>query len=211
MKFLYKQIALPLSTARMILSISVFMIVVLVLGFPYPFIGFDSDAFGKVFSCLHQRCSLHIFFDSINTCYHPLNAPLYSPHFLTLYRPLEHLVFYLCCSLFGTFAYGYFLVSILFHAWVSAVIFYLYSHLFDLFIAWLLALLFAFFPAHYPSFIGLVCAINPVYFFLSCSLLFFIFYKKQNTLYWYIGSANFYFLALFSYELCNGPHFLDNF
>lgn len=190
---------------RFYLASTLFALIIIILGIPFKHMGFDSDSFGLVYACWQEPISFQIFKESITSKYDPLNKVTEqnnpNSYISTLFRPLQAVMYYICWYLFEKNAYGYYLVSIIFHAFTALAFMVLISFFIPISYSFLIALIFAMHPAHFTSFIGLTCSIIPVFFLFSLSvLLFFLSLKKDNLLI-YCLSGFFFLLSLLSYEL----------
>lgn len=182
---------------KFILSLIIFFLTVGILGIPYINWGFDTDVFANI-----QHCSTQSFFTCFNffkegnieAFCNPSNSPAHGQAFLSgLYRPMSFIYYLPQFYLFGTNAYGYFLVTIIFHAFNAVLLFLIFSNFISLLFAFLAALFFAF---HSSLFIWLGWTSAQTYFIelfvLLLSLLALKKYLDQK-------SSLFYFLSCFLY------------
>jgi len=183
-------------------ALVLFIVVILFLGLPYRFMGFDSDCFGYIYRVGHGSFTLKEFFcKPISICYAPVNEVIDSAKASMLYRPLPLCFIYWLYQFFGTHAYPYFLLSILFHAFSCVLIYLIFLQVvFDPY-ALFLALLVAVFPSHTPSLLGITSFIIICYTLCFLALFLWVLFKQTRHWYWYIGSGLLFFSSLFVYEM----------
>ncbi len=177
---------------KLFFSFFIVGVVVCVLGIPFSKWGFKTDDFGNIYHCKIQGWqTIKQFFTEggMERFNHPSNMDKSEQAFFCgLYRPMSFLYYYAQCYFFQDSAFGYFFVTVLFHAFNAAFLFYLFSLIFSLLVAFLAALLFAFHPSLW-NWLGWISA--QTYFIELFGLLLLILALKK-----YLDTKNvFYYLA----------------
>ncbi len=190
-------------TSTQVLVAAAFLIAMVMGIFALPFTqwGFKTDDWANI---LHSKLSslddiFNLFregnMESIN---HPSGSGPDTGSFLSgLYRPLSFLYYYPQTLLFGTHAYGYFFVTILFHALNAGLFFLALTYFFPFSYALAGAAFFAFHPS-LQNWLGWISAQTYFIELFILELIFFSFYrwftsKKPG---WYWLSVVLFFLNL---------------
>lgn len=129
----------------------IFLIIFCTLGLPFTEWGFKTDDWGNVYhSIIKNWYDFITFFVEGNSekVYHPCNVPpCQEAFFQGLYRPMSFIYYYIQYCFFGTNPYGYFLVSVGFHALNAVLLFLLLLSIASTGQAFVAALFFGFHPS----------------------------------------------------------------
>jgi len=146
-----KNIPTSLANKKTILALSIFIFTMLILAIPYKNWGFKTDDFGNIFHAkIHSIKEIPNFFTEGNMerFNHPSNSNTYQQAFFSgLFRPMSFIYYYLQYLLFGDNPYGYFFVTIMFHALNTVLLFFILSLFAPLILSYTVALFFAFHPS----------------------------------------------------------------
>jgi len=140
-------------SSKKTLAITLFFIIFCILGLPYTKWGFSTDDWGNIYHCIIKTWSdMLTFFTEGNMerfC-HPCNAPpAEQAFFCGLYRPVSFLYYYIQYFFWGSNPYGYYLVTVGFHALNTALLFLIFSSITTLGWSFFCSLLFGFHPSLY--------------------------------------------------------------
>lgn len=133
-----------------ILGVVILILVMTILGIPYIHWGFVNDDFGNISHCFikNYKNIIKYFYEGNMECLTFDSKTPWTQNFICgLYRPMSFIYYLPQAYLFKTYAYGYFLTTIMLHAINSTLIFYMLSQFANIFIAFLLASYFAFHPS----------------------------------------------------------------
>ena len=134
-----------------ILSISIFFIVIFILGIPFYKWGFKTDDWSNIYySIANSYKDILTFFTKGNIealCYPSNGTPLPQNFLKGLFRPMSFLYYLPQYLLFKTNAFGYYLVTIIFHALNTVIFFNLLLYFTPTLLAFLSSLLFSFHPS----------------------------------------------------------------
>lgn len=135
------------------LSLGLFLIIFIILGLPHTHWGFKTDDFGNIWHCnisSWQEFFKFFYEGNIELVWLPPNATTHlQAFFCGLFRPLSFVYYLPQFFLFKTWAYGYFLVTISFHALAAVLLFNLLLLITTTSLSFLLALFFGFHPSLY--------------------------------------------------------------
>jgi len=138
---------------KTVLSILIFALIFIILGLPHQNWGFKTDDFGNLYHCnISSWAEFFKFFyeGNIEIVWLPPNATTHPQAFFCgLFRPLSFVYYLPQFFLFNTCAFGYYLVTIGFHALAAVLLFNLLLMITTTSLAFLLALLFGFHPSLY--------------------------------------------------------------
>jgi hypothetical protein len=190
---------------KIILTIFVFCIVFLPLVVPFSKIGFWLDDFSVMSYCLAGKWTkiIDFFYKDIRVALVPSNKVVGQFEFIdTFYRPLTYFFYFLQSILFGTWAYGYFLITVFLHSLNTAIFFNICLYFSSYMNAFLAALFFAFHPS-LASWMGWLSAQQQQITLLLIFLVFILFKKFLNSgsLYCYFLSLLFFTIAIFTREV----------
>ncbi len=184
-----------------IISLLIIATIILILGIPFTKWGFKTDDWANILhSKLQSFADLKNLFtegnmESIN---HPSGSGQDRGSFLQgLYRPLSFVYYWPQTLLFGTQAYGYFLVTIILHALNTGLFFLIMRNFFDITASLLAALFFGFHPS-LQNWLGWISAQTYFIELFFLGLIFICFYRWLQTrrLHWYLGTIALFFLNL---------------
>jgi len=140
-------------TLHLYLSLILFLMIFVILGLPHTNWGFKTDDFSNI---LHSNITswsqfFRLFYEgNIEAFYVPSNqTPGQSAFFAGLFRPLSFVYYLPQFYFFHTWAYGYYLVTIAFHALAAVLLFNFLLLITDYWLAFMLALFFGFHPSLY--------------------------------------------------------------
>ncbi|MBM3886748.1 hypothetical protein FJ364_02350 [Candidatus Dependentiae bacterium] len=186
---------------KLTLTITLLLLVLSILGLPFTKWGFKTDDWANI---QHSQLTSwedvkNIFtegnMESIN---HPSNSAPDKGSFLQgLYRPMSFIYYWPQTLLFGTQAYGYFLVTILFHALNTALFFLILAHFFSISASFTAALFFGFHPSLH-NWLGWISAQTYFIELFVLGLIFTLFYRWLLTKHWYYyaGALLLFFINL---------------
>ena len=138
---------------KIVLSITLFLIIILVLGIPFYQWGFKNDDWSNLNNCIIKSYKdiLNYFTQgNIECLYNPSNvdSSIKIQSFLQgLFRPLSFIYYLPQYFLFSTHAYGYYLTTIIFHALDTVILFNIFANFISIFFAFFASLFFAFHPS----------------------------------------------------------------
>ncbi|MCG2756587.1 hypothetical protein L6269_03825 [Candidatus Dependentiae bacterium] len=138
---------------KIFVSTILFLIIISILGIPFYNWGFKTDDWGNLYYCniKSYKCILNYFTQgNIENLYNPSNvdSAIKIQSFLQgLFRPMSFIYYLPQYCLFSTNAYGYYLVTIAFHALNSVILFNIFTYFAPIIFAFLASLFFAFHPS----------------------------------------------------------------
>jgi hypothetical protein len=160
--------------------------IILLLGIPFTQWGFKTDDWANI---LHskltswQQAAALFYEGNMESINHPSGSAPDPGSFLSgLYRPLSFIYYYPQTLVFGTKAYGYFLMTVLFHACNAAFFFLILSHFFSFYTALAAAAWFGFHPS-LQNWLGWISAQTYFIELLVLGFVFLSFYKWLITIY----------------------------
>jgi hypothetical protein len=139
-----------LKNKTLYISITLFLLIFCILGLPFTQWGFKTDDWGNVYHSIFKSWKDFWWYFSHNSeaCCNPTAQPISDQAFLQgLYRPVSFIYYYLQYCIFGYAPYGFYLVTIGFHALNSVLLFNLLLNITTYTPATIAALLFGFHPS----------------------------------------------------------------
>lgn len=186
-----------------ILCITILALVMIVLGIPYVHWGFVNDDFGNISHCFIKSYKdlIKFFYEGNIECLIFDSKAQWSQNFICgLYRPMSFIYYLPQAYFFKSYAYGYFLVTVLLHAINAMLIFYVLSQFANLLTAFLLALYFAF----HPSLVWLGWISAQTYYWELLVLIFIALtlksYLDTKNIFYYLTSCFLYLLNIYLKE-----------
>jgi hypothetical protein len=186
---------------RLWLAATIIISIICILGIPFTQWGFKTDDWANI---LHSKLTswndVKIFFTEGNMerFNHPSNMVANTGSFLQgLYRPMSFIFYYPQTLLFGTQAYGYFLVTVAIHSLNAGLFFLILSNFFNISASFLAALLFGFHPS-LQNWLGWISAQTYFIELLFLGFIFITFYRWLQTrdIKWYTLSMTLFFINL---------------
>ncbi len=186
---------------RLFVAASIAISIICILGLPFTKWGFKTDDWANILHSQLSSCNdVKTLFtegnmESIN---HPSNMDTDTGSFLQgLYRPMSFIFYYPQTLLFGTQAYGYFLVTVAIHALNAGLFFLILSSFFSIGASFLAALFFGFHPS-LQNWLGWISAQTYFIELLLLGCIFVSFYQWLQTRHmrWYTLSITLFFINL---------------
>lgn len=180
-----------------LLALSVFFI----LGVPFTKWGFKTDDWANIFhsKLASWQQAAELFYEgNMESINHPSGTAPDRGSFLSgLYRPLSFIYYYPQTLIFKTEAYGYFLMTVLFHACNTGLFFLILSYFFNFYIALAGAAWFGFHPS-LQNWLGWISAQT---YFIELLILGFVFssfymWLRTKKAKWYCLSLSLFFINL---------------
>ncbi|MBD3231333.1 hypothetical protein GF322_01590 [Candidatus Dependentiae bacterium] len=184
-------------------SFLIFSLILLFLGIPYTKWYFKTDDFGNIYHCFiksYKDIIKFVYEGNIEHASHACND-LHDQHFLGgLYRPMSFIYYLPQVFLFGTNAYGYFLITIILHALNSVLLFLIFTKIISPIFSFLFTMYFAF----HPTLIWLGWISAQTYFTEFLTLIFLLFFLKKyldtNQIKFYLFSCVLFLMNIYLKE-----------